>query len=128
MLEWIAEALLRPELTEDPTDALANWLLHQAQGTNLSEASLHIAAAYLIRHGLVKLILVAALVKRKFWAYPWMMGLLVAFIAYQVYRIAVGHSVTLILLTALDIILLGLTWREWEQHKRRTAAGGAPLP
>lgn len=126
LIESVVSALLRRELAEDPSDALAGRLLHLAHGTSLSEASLRFAAIYLILHGGAKLVLVTALFKDKLWAYPWMIGFLVVFIVYQCYRIVVDHSIALVLLTVFDAVLLWLTWREWGRHKRRIAARAAP--
>lgn len=122
MIQSVVDALLRRELAEDPSDALAGRLMHLAHGTDLSEAALRFAAIYLMLHGGAKLVLVAALFKDKLWAYPVMIGFLLVFIVYQTYRIVVDHSLLLILLTAFDAVLLWLTWREWVRHKRRLAA------
>jgi uncharacterized membrane protein len=71
--------------------------------------------------------------KDKLWAYPWLIGLLLAFIAYQLYRITAVHfSVGLTLLTVFDAFLVWLTWREYRskrghQHRVR-AAVAAPSP
>jgi uncharacterized membrane protein len=69
----------------------------------------------------------------KLWAYPWLIGLLLAFIVYQLYRITAVHfSIGLTLLTVFDAFLVWLTWREYrskraQQHRIR-AATAAPSP
>ena len=78
--------------------------------------------------------LVVLVLRDKLWAYPWLIGLLLAFIAYQLYEITVVHfSVGLTLLTIFDAILVWLTWREYrakraQQHRARAAAVAAPFP
>jgi uncharacterized membrane protein len=47
-------------------------------------------AIYLLPHGIVKVVLVYALLLNKFWDYPWMMVVLLLFIGYQLYRIALA--------------------------------------
>src|SRR5579872_1903687 len=68
----ISKALTQHELSEDPHDFLATHLLH-ASGA-LTGASLSFGAVYLVSHGLVKIVLVAALLRNKIWAYPWMIA------------------------------------------------------
>src|SRR6266571_5618426 len=50
----------------------------------------------------VKIVLVTALLRNKLWAYPWMIAFLIAFIAYQVYRMTFAPSVGLVALTIFD--------------------------
>jgi uncharacterized membrane protein len=64
-------------------------------------------------------VLVLALLRNKLWAYPWMIAFLVAFICYQLYRIALDVTLGLTALTIFDAIIVWLTWREY--HKQRTA-------
>ncbi|HVB77458.1 MAG TPA: DUF2127 domain-containing protein, partial [Candidatus Nitrosotalea sp.] len=69
-IDRVTQTLTQHELSEDPHDFIANHLLH-ATGA-LTGASLRFGAAYLLSHGLVKIVLVAALLRNKLWAYPWM--------------------------------------------------------
>lgn len=113
----LARFLTQHELSEDPHDVIANSLLHLTNSLSVS-ASLF-AAAYLFFHGLVKIVLVWAVLKDKLWAYPWMIGFLLVFIVYQSYQIAVGFSWGLTLLTAFDVFIVYLTWREYGIHRNR---------
>ena len=47
-------------------------------------------AVYLLLHGAVKVVLVTALLLNKLWAYPCMIVVLLIFIGYQMYRIALA--------------------------------------
>ncbi len=121
-LNCIALVLTRNELTEDPNDFIATHLLHITE--RATQGSILFAAIYLLLHGLVKLVLVVAILRAKIWAYPWMIGVLLVFIAYQGYQIAIAPSAELIALTVFDAIVAYLTWHEYKRHRRRAAAVG----
>jgi uncharacterized membrane protein len=121
-LDRLVRALTQHELSEDPHDFFANHLLH-ATGA-LTATSLRFGAVYLVSHGLVKVVLVAALLRNKLWAYPWTIVFLVAFIGYQLYRLTFAPSVSLVGLTVFDAIVVWLTVREY--RKRRGATSAAP--
>src|ERR1700731_1053601 len=55
------------ELKEDPTDLVANLLLHTTRGAIEVRVS---ASVFLIVHGIVKLVLVGGLVTNRLWSYP----------------------------------------------------------
>lgn len=75
-------ALTREELSEDPGDFIASHLLHTTNG--LTGDAVLFGAAYLLAHGIVKLVLVTAVLLNELWAYPWMIVVRSLFIAYQV--------------------------------------------
>jgi uncharacterized membrane protein len=73
-------------------------------------------------------VLVAALLLNKLWAYPWMIAVLLLFIAYQLYRIVVDPTAAMIALTVFDVVIVVLTWREYghqRERRRQPAAAGA---
>lgn len=112
--------LTQHELAEDPHDFFANLLVHSAGSLSVS-ASLF-GAIYLLVHGLVKVALVAAVLSGRLWAYPWMIGFLVAFIGYQAYEMVVHFSIGLLLLTLFDIFIVVLTVREYRLHRVRAGS------
>jgi uncharacterized membrane protein len=118
-LHRFIRALTQGELSEDPHDLVATHLLHTANG--LAGSAVLFGAIYLLAHGLVKVVLVAALLLNKMWAYPWMIGVLLAFIGYQLYRISLSPTAGLIALTAFDAVVLVLTLREYGQQRRARA-------
>lgn len=122
---WVI-MLVAPELSEDPQDFIANHLLHAVNG--LSVHAQVFATVYLLVHGLVKIVLVVALLRDKMWAFPWMLGVLIAFIAYQLYRIVLTPTVGMIALTIFDIIIVVLVFHEYGYHRRRAADGPKPTP
>ncbi|MGN6442098.1 MAG: DUF2127 domain-containing protein, partial [Arthrobacter sp.] len=92
-------------------------LLHMT--ANLSGSASLFGAVYLLLHGVVKIVLVWAVLKEKLWAYPWMIAFLLVFIAYQLYRISVSFSWGMVLLTAFDIFIVWITWREYRLRRSR---------
>lgn len=117
----LARVITRTELTEDPRDFVANYLLDAAQG--LSVTSQHFTAFYLFSHGVVKLWLIIGLWQKKLGYYPAAIAVFGLFILYQLYRYSFTHSLLLLLITALDVAVIGLTWFEY-QHLRRILPNG----
>ena len=115
---WVA-GLANGELAEDPHDFIATRLLHWTTSSTLTDAGVRFAALYLLSHGIVKIVLAAAVLRGKLWAYPWMLAFLVAFIGYQLYLISRDPTWGLVGLTAFDIALTWLTYREWQRHRAR---------
>lgn len=118
-LGTLIQFLTQHELSEDPDDPIANALVHFA-GTLSVSASLF-GAFYLLLHGLVKIVLVWAVLKDKLWAYPWMIAFLLIFIAYQGYQLIVGFTLGMALLTVFDAFIVWLTLHEYRAHKARNS-------
>ncbi len=117
-IDQLSRTLTQHELSEDPHDFLATHLLHAAG--SLTGSSLEFGAAYLLLHGVVKIVLVAALLRDKIWAYPWMIAFLIVFIVYQIYRMTFALSVGLVGLTAFDVVVVWLTYREYGKQRAAT--------
>ncbi|HSX31426.1 MAG TPA: DUF2127 domain-containing protein [Candidatus Saccharimonadales bacterium] len=117
----LTKDLTGSELGEDPHNFLALHVQHV--GHQLALGHNGFAAVFLLVHGGVKVGLVICLLLNKLWAYP--VGLLVLglLLMYQLYQLFVGPSIGMALLSALDVIIIGLIWREW-----RLRAGDAPKP
>ena len=115
----LAVLVTRHEISEDPRDFIANYLRQASE--HLTGNALLFGSIYLLLHGAVKAVLVAALLLNKLWAYPWMIGMLIAFIAYQIYMIAVTPTAVLIALTLFDALLVVLTWHEYRRQRVRHA-------
>ena len=111
--DWV-RALTEHELSADKNDLIANALLKAAAGLTIG-ATLY-AAIYLLAHGLVKVVLATAVWRERLWAYNWMLGFLLLFIAYQIYELAVDWRWTLFGLTVFDLIMAWLTFRESRIH------------
>lgn len=110
-LRHVARLLTLHELTEDPRDAVANYLSHASQ--RLSPSVTSFGAIYLLWHGVVKVGLVAALLLRRRWAYPAAIGAFCLFLLYQLCRYAHTHSPALLMLSVLDVFVIVLTLLEY---------------
>jgi uncharacterized membrane protein len=97
-----------------PHDILATHLLKTAHG--LTGSAVLFGAVYLLAHGVVKVMLVGALLKNQRWAYPWTIAFLGVFIVYQVYRLSLKASVGLTALTLFDAVIAWLTYREYRKQ------------
>jgi uncharacterized membrane protein len=124
-IDRITRALTQHELSEDPHDFLGTHLLHAAG--SLTGSSVRFGAAYLISHGVVKIVLVAALLKNKLWAYPWMIAFLIGFIVYQIYRMTFAFSIGLLALTVFDLLVAWLTYREYGKQRARLRPHPEPV-
>ncbi len=109
-------ALTQHELNEDPHDLVAGWILQSVQ--HLSTGTEVFAAFFLLCHGVVKIALVVALWKRQLWAYPAAMVIFGLFLLYQGYRFAHTHSVWMLTLSVLDVLVIVLTWLEYQRLHR----------
>lgn len=116
--------LTQPELSEDPDDLIANSLIRFSHSFSISTQDFMVF--YLLSHGLVKIILVLLLWRRKLWAYPLTIVSLVLFIAYQVYRFCIHPSAFLVILTAFDAVMIVLTYFEYQRIKSRLQANAGP--
>ena len=112
-INGITRFLTENELQEDPHNTvathIATWGHHLASGHNI------FAAAFLLTHGLVKVVLVACLLLNKLWAYPWALAVLGLFLVYQVYQLVTAPTFGMAFLSILDAIIIGLVYREWQK-------------
>ena len=107
----VVAMVTQDEIAQDPNDFIANTLLNAAQ--QISVSSERFAALYLLSHGVVKVFLVAGLLRSRSWSYPAALAVFGAFIAYQVYRFTLTHSIGLVALTVFDLVVMWLIWREY---------------
>lgn len=118
----IAMDFIATDLPESRHDFIARHLRHALE--NFGASGKHFASWYLLSHGTVKLILVILLWRNKLWAYPMMIVVLTTFIGYQIYRYALTHSVAMIFLSIFDLLVIVLTWSEYDRQ-RASRRGGA---
>ncbi len=109
--------LTQHELGEDPTDFFANKLIEILP--SISVHTQQFVAWYFLIHGVLNVILVIGLLRKKLWAYPVYGGVFLLFIGYQVYRFTHTHSPLLLLVTFFDMVVITLVWKEY-QFMRRT--------
>jgi uncharacterized membrane protein len=115
-IDRLVGTLTQHELSQDPHDFLATHALNYANG--LKGSALVFGAVYLLSHGLVKIVLVAALLRSQLWAYPWMIAFLVVFVVYQIYRMTFAPSIGLVALTVFDVVVTWLTYLEYQRHRK----------
>lgn len=109
----ITSFLTQNELATDPHNLIA---VHIAKlGHSLASGHNIFAAAFLLTHGLVKVVLVVCLLLNKLWAYPWALGALTLFLIYQIYQLVTKPTFGMAFLTVLDIIIIFLVYREWQK-------------
>lgn len=117
-IDRVVERLTHGELSHDPHDFMANHLVNSAH--HLTGSSLVFASAYLMSHGLVKVVLVEEVLRNRLWAYPGLIIVTSLFAIYQVYRmIGDGISFGLMALTIFDLVIIYLTVKEYKRHKAR---------
>ena len=108
------------------TDRIAAWLWEAGQSNDwierfansFSTKEHHFYAFYLVSHGIVNGLIVVGLLLRKLWAYHATFVVLTLFIAYQAYRYSYTHDIGLIVITVIDLIVMGLAANEYRLFKR----------
>jgi uncharacterized membrane protein len=112
-LHHIARILTQHELSEDPHDMVANYLLHSSQG--LSSGAMTFGAMYLLWHGVVKVGLVTTLLLKWRSAYPVAILAFLLFLVYQLYRYSHTDAPELLVLSVMDVVVIVLTWLEYKR-------------
>ena len=115
-LVHLVTTITQEELTEDPRDFVAHFLIQSAQ--QLSVSAQHFAAFYLLSHGVIKTGLIVGLLREKLWYYPVSMLVFGIFVVYQLFRFQVTHSPWLMAITILDIAVIAMTWHEYQFLRR----------
>jgi uncharacterized membrane protein len=109
----IVRMLTQHELSEDPHDLVAKYILNSTQ--HLSRSSQDFAAMYLLWHGVVKVALITALLLKRRWAYPAAIVAFLLFLIYQLYRYSHTHAPELLVLSLVDVCVIALTWLEYQR-------------
>ena len=110
-------SLTRGELIEDPTDFVATHI--KALVPYINAHGQIFAAAYFLIHGLVKMVLIWALLKNKLWAYPTSLAVLAIFLAYQLLQYFETQSLTFGLLSIFDVFVIWLIYHEYRHLKSK---------
>lgn len=115
LLYWV-HMLTRRELLQDPGDMFAQYVIGTAQQYSVT-AQIFVAVYFLI-HGVIKVWLLYAMYTQKMWAYPTAMFIFSLFLVYQVHEYIKAPHFSLIVLSALDIIVIALTIVEYKSLKK----------
>lgn len=86
--------------------------------TDITRGGLTVIILFLLTHGIVKLALVYALLRRILWAYPYALGVLALFLIYQIYVAIVQPSLGMTVFVLLDVIIVWVVWSEWRQLRQ----------
>jgi uncharacterized membrane protein len=113
LARWLTEG----ELSEDPHDFIANHILKTAH--DLTGAGLVFGAIYLLSHGITKVFLIIQVFRDRLWAYKALIVVIGLFVVYQVYRMVIKFSVSMMLLTLFDLVVIYLTQNEYRKHQAR---------
>jgi uncharacterized membrane protein len=118
-INGVTRFLTESALETNPHNYIA---VHIAKaGADLASGHNIFAAAFLLTHGLVKVVLVFCLLTNRLWAYPWALVLLSVFLVYQAYQLITSPSLGMAFLTVLDIFIIWLINREWKVVKQEQA-------
>lgn len=109
-------ALTRNEIIEDPTSFVATHLRRYAG--HITPGGEFYTAMYLIAQGVIKTLLVWALLRGKWWAYPAAFSLLSLIVAIEIITFARTHSIPLLILTIFDAAVVALIVYEYRHHVR----------
>jgi uncharacterized membrane protein len=127
LLLWFAPGLLRSLLVPleqiDADDRSVRIFIAHLAGradSDLAQGAPVLVILFLMSHGLIKLVLVYCLLKEYRWVYPYALGVLVLFALYQIYVLVRAPGLGFALLTALDLLIIWLVWREWGALRRRS--------
>lgn len=116
MLNRIAVTIGTLDLSRNRHDFINEHLRHSL--ASITGTGRHFAAAYLISHGVVKVVLVVELLRNRLWAYPLMIVVIGTFVGYQCYRFALTHSLAMAALTVFDLGVIVLTTLEYREQRR----------
>jgi len=115
-LNHLIVTLTEHELQNDPGDLFCNLLRHA--GNHLQSGAKFWGGLYLLTHGGIKVFLSAGILLNKLWAYPTAIAVIGGFILFQSGRLIVHFSFSLLIATAIDLIIVFLVWHEYRYVKR----------
>jgi uncharacterized membrane protein len=118
--QLVADVISR-DLVGSPDGFLARHLV--AGTAEFASGNRTFVILYLGLHGIVKLALVVALLRRWMPAYPVAAVVLSVFVAYELYRAVRTGSVVLPVLAAVDILIIVLVVREYLLLRREVRTG-----
>jgi len=116
-------AFVSNQLSRYPHELFAARFEHFAG--RISAADPMFAAAYLLSHGITKVVLAIALLRNQMWAYPAAIATFGLFVAYEAHRWMHTHSLTLGVVTLLDASVVVLAWSEYRAQKRNPLRAAA---
>jgi len=114
-LAGILQIFSQSNFIQESQEIILNNLIQIFHGLSIS-ISLFIAV-YLLIHGILKIGLVFALLKKKSWAFPLAEIVLGFFVIYQFYKYTNTQSLLLLFLSLFDVLVISLVGFEWREMK-----------
>ncbi len=111
--------LFKAELAENPNDFLATHIISMVGIAPASDLTFY--TIYFSAHGALHIAVVMALLYGASWAHHAAIVVLWAFVAYQMFEWATVGGTALLVLTAIDLIVIYITMREYRVN--RSASG-----
>jgi uncharacterized membrane protein len=108
--------LTQHELSQDPTDFLANKLIEIVKNIN---PGISFGMVYLLIHGLIKIFLSIMLLKRKLWAYPLAIYIFFTLAILLLFKFFNGLAVEYLLLSFFDLLVGVLTIIDYKKIKNK---------
>jgi uncharacterized membrane protein len=121
VITGLANDIVTRDLLGDPNGTLASHLETAATHFANGSGTRWFAIIYLLAHGVLKLGLVWALVKRVLPAFPIAVVVLTGFVVYEIWRAAHTHSIALPIFAALDVVIIALIIREYQKLRKSRA-------
>lgn len=107
------------ELREDPNDFIMRHLISFSETFSINMQ--YTASIYFLSHGLIKIIIIVLLWKQKLWAYPVSCLIFTVFVIIQMLSFLKTYSVTLLILSFIDLVMIILTFLEYRNIKSDTS-------
>ena len=102
-----------------PDSGIQNKLIQEV--ATYTSGTVIFVAFYLLSRGLIKVLLIGALLKNKVWAYPASLFVLFALVLYQIGQIYSHHSPIVIAITLFDIFVMYFIYLEWKIVEKHVA-------
>jgi uncharacterized membrane protein len=100
----LIEKVFSHELSHDPNDFILNLSINLFAGVGVGTQKF--IAVYLGIHGLLNMLLFAAVWRRKISFYPFVIAIMLVFILYQIVRFSRTYSYVLFFLTLVDMAIV----------------------
>ncbi|KAA5829573.1 DUF2127 domain-containing protein [Saccharopolyspora hirsuta] len=113
----LAHAVVTRDLVGPPTGPLAGHFEEAVR--HFADGNRTFVIAYLLLHGVIKLVLVIALLRKVLPMYPVAAAALGLFVLFEILRAVQTRSIVLPLLAALDVAIIVLVVKEYLELRRQ---------
>jgi len=114
----VTQMLVQGKLDADPDDFLANYVLDLAARFVPGQSNWFLFS-YLVGHGVINMLLVIALLRKKMWAYPVSLVIFGSFLVYEGWKVLSTHSLFMSAFTVFDLAVIWLISREYRYALKR---------